>query len=105
MASIIGLVAFAGVLVGHTLFAAVSTRFLRLRLETQYGWVLYALTGIPVVLFLSTLVFTGLLRIGPNLGSSTVVFSVLIGLPLAVGVTLDLLYVAQPDEIDLPETQ
>ena len=97
-----GLVAFGGVLVGHTLFAAVGTRFLRLRLKTQFGWVLYALTGIPVVLFVSTLVFTGLLGIGPNLGSPTVVFSVLIGLPLAIGLTLDLLYVAQPDEVDLP---
>lgn len=105
MLSIIGLVLFGGVLVGHTLIAAVATRFFRLRLETQFGWVLYSLTVIPVALFISTLVFSGVLQIGPNLGSSTVVFGVMIGLPLAVGLTLDLLYVAQPDEVELPDTR
>lgn len=105
MVSIIGFAVFGGVLVGHTLFAAVLTRFFRLRLDTQFGWVIYALTVIPVVLFLSTLVFTGVLGIGPNLGSPTVVFGIMIGLPIAVGLTLDLLYVAQPDEVDLPETR
>jgi len=29
----------------------------------------------------------------------------MIGLPVAVGITLDLLYVAQPDEVELPETR
>jgi hypothetical protein len=105
MVSIIGLVVFGGVLVGHTLLAAVLTRFFRLRLKTQFGWVVYALTLIPVVLFLSTLIFTGVLGLGPNLGSPTVVFGVMIGLPIAVGLTLDLLYVAQPGEVELPETQ
>jgi hypothetical protein len=105
MVSIIGLVVFGGVLVGHTLLAAVLTRFFRLRLKTQFGWVVYALTLIPVVLFLSTLIFTGVLGLGPNLGSPTVVFGVMIGLPIAVGLTLDLLYVAQPGEIELPDTQ
>lgn len=105
MLSIIGLVLFGGVLVAHTLVAAVATRFFRLRLDTQFGWVLYSLTLIPVVLFLSTLVVSGVFQIGPNLGSSTVVFGVMIGLPLAVGLTLDLLYVAQPEEVELPNTR
>jgi hypothetical protein len=105
MLSIIGLVLFGGVLVVHTLGAAVAIRFFRLRLDTQFGWILYSLTLIPVVLFISTLIFSGVFQIGPNLGSSTVVFGVMIGLPLAVGLTLDLLYVAQPDEVDLPETR
>jgi len=105
MVSIIGFAVFGGVLVGHTLLAAVLTRFFRLRLDTQFGWVIYALTVIPVFLFISTLVFTGVLGIGPNLGSPTIVFAIMIGLPIAIGLTLDLLYVAQPDEVDLPETQ
>jgi len=105
MLSILGLGVFGGVLVGHTLLAAILIRFFRLRLDTQFGWVLYTMTLIPVALFVSTLIFTGLLQIGPNLGSPTVVFGVMIGLPLAVGLTLDLLYVAQPDEVELPDTQ
>jgi len=105
MLSILGLGVFGGVVVGHTLLAAILIRFFRLRLDTQFGWVLYTMTLIPVALFVSTLIFTGLLQIGPNLGSPTVVFGVMIGLPLAVGLTLDLLYVAQPDEVELPDTQ
>ena len=105
MLSIIGLVLFGIVLVGHTLIAAVCTRFFRLRLETQIGWVIYSLTLVPVVLVASTLVVSGVLGIGPDLGSPVVVFGVMIGLPLAVGITLDLLYVAQPDEVELPDTQ
>ncbi len=105
MLSIIGLALFGVVLVGHTLIAAVCTRFFRLRLETQIGWIVYSLTLIPVVLVVSTLVVSGVLRIGPNLGSPVVVFGIMIGLPLAVGITLDLLYVAQPDEVELPDTQ
>jgi len=105
MLSIIGYAAFGGILVGHTLLAAVLTRFFRLRLKTQFGWILYALTLTPVILFVSTLVFTGVVGISPNLGSPTVAFGVMIGLPVAVGVTLDLLYVAQPDEVELPDTR
>jgi len=105
MLSIIGLVLFGLVLVGHTLIAAVCTRFFRLRLETQIGWVVYSLFIPPVILLASTLVVSGVLGIGPNLGSPVVVFGVMIGLPVAVGITLDLLYVAQPDEVELPETQ
>ena len=104
MLSIIGLVFFGVVLVAHTLIAAVCTRFFRLRLETQLGWVIYALTLIPVVLVISTIVVSGVLGIGPDLGSPIVVFGVMIGLPLAVGITLDLLYVAQPDDVELPDT-
>jgi hypothetical protein len=104
MLSIIGVGLFFVVLAGHTVLAAVLTRFFRLRLETQVGWVLYSLGVIPVVLFVSTLVFTGVLGIGPDLGSPTVAGAVLIGLPLALGLTIDLLYVAQPEEVDLPET-
>lgn len=105
MVSIISLVLFLFVLGLHTLFAAVLTRFFRLRLKTQIGWVSYTLGIVPVILFLSTLVMTGALAIGPNLGSPTVVFVVMIGFPLAVGITVDLLYVTQPEDVELPETQ
>jgi len=69
MLSIIGFVLFGLVLVGHTLIAAVCTRFFRLRLETQLGWISYALFIPPVILLASTLVVSGVLGIGPNLGS------------------------------------
>lgn len=105
MVSIISLGLFLLVLGLHTLVAAVLTRFFRLRLETQIGWVSYTLGIVPVVLFISTLVMTGPLAIGPNLGSPTIVFVVMIGFPLALGVTIDLLYVTQPENVELPDSQ
>ena len=105
MLGIIATGLFLVVLAGHTIGAAIMTRFFRLRLETQLGWVVYSLGVIPVVLLVSTLFFTGVLQLGPNLGSPAVAVAVTVGLPLALGLTIDLLYVAQPDEVELPDTQ
>lgn len=103
MASVIGVVLFVFVLVLHTFLSAVMTRFFRIRLETTGGWLFFTAFFIPVVLFISTLVFTGVLGIGINLGSSTVALGVMIGLPLAIGFTIDVLYIPAPENVDLPE--
>jgi hypothetical protein len=105
MLGIIGLGLFFVVLAVHTVVAAVATRFFRLRLDTQAGWIGYSLGLTPVILFASTLVFTGVLGIGPNLGSPIVVFLVMIILPVALGMTIDLLYVTQPEDVELPQRQ
>ncbi|ADQ66245.1 hypothetical protein GL213_03200 [Halogeometricum borinquense] len=105
MASVLNLVLFGVVLVVHTLIAAVMTRFFRIRLKTQWGYVIYSLLLIPVVLFVTTLVFSGILQIGPDLGDTTTAFGVMIGMPLALGFTIDTLYVPPPEEYELPETQ
>ncbi len=89
----------------HALVAAVMTRFFRIRLSTDWGTVVYTLLFVPVVLFLLTQLFTGILGIGPNLGSPATVLAVMVGLPLAVGVTVDVLYMRSPEEYDLPEPQ
>ncbi|MGM0590890.1 MAG: hypothetical protein ACQETI_04540 [Halobacteriota archaeon] len=104
MVSVVNLVLFVVVLGIHTLVAAVMTRFFRLRLETQWGWVVYSVTLIPVVLLVTTLVFTGVLGIGIDLGNPAAAVAVMIGLPLALGVTIDVLYVPPPEEYELPET-
>jgi hypothetical protein len=89
----------------HALVAAVMTRFFRIQLSTNWGTVVYTLLFVPVVLFLLTQLFTGILGIGPNLGSPATVLAVMVGLPLAVGVTVDVLYMRPPEEYDLPEPQ
>ena len=106
MVSVVGLVAFGAVLVVHTLLAAVLTRFFRLRLKTQWGYVIYSFTITPVVLLVTTLVFFGVIPIGAGLDlGATALLGAAIGLPLALGFTIDTLYVPPPEEIDLPQQQ
>jgi len=107
MVSVVGLILFAAVLAVHTLFAAVLTRFFRLRLNTQWGYVIYSFTITPVVLFVTTLVFFTLVPIGGDglILAQTTLLGASIGLPLVLGFTIDTLYVPPPEEIDLPQRQ
>lgn len=106
MVSVINLVLFGAVLVGHTLVAAVLTRFFRIRMKTQWGYVVYSLVLVPVVLFVSTLVFFGLLPIGAGLDLGTpALLGVAIGMPLALGFAIDTLYVPPPEEYEMPDTR
>lgn len=102
MVSVVGGALLLVVLAGHTLVAAVMTRYFRVVLETTWGWVVYTLFFVPITLFVSTLLFTGALGIGVDLGSPTAVFTVMIVLPLSLGLAIDLLYVPPPEEVDLP---
>ncbi len=104
MATLVNLVLFAAVLALHTVLAAVMTRFFRIRMKTRWGSALYALLLIPPVLVVSTLVFSGLFGIGIDLGNSAMAVGVMVGMPLALGYTIDVLYVPAPEEYDLPDT-
>ncbi|ERG93280.1 MAG: hypothetical protein J07HQW1_03341 [Haloquadratum walsbyi J07HQW1] len=105
MVSVVGVILFIAVLIIHTLVAAVLTRYFRIRLKTQLGYVIFSVLLIPFVLLILTLLFTGILGIGVNLGDSTTATGVMIGLPFALGFTIDTLYVPAPEEYDLPDTQ
>jgi hypothetical protein len=105
MASLVTLVLFGAVLVVHTLIAAVMTRFFRLRLKTRWGPVIYALLLIPVVLVVTTLVFSGVLGIGVDLGSPGNVIGLMVGMPMVLGFAIDMLYMPSPDEYELPDTR
>jgi len=104
MVSVVGLLVFGAVLVVHTLIAAVLTRFFRLRLKTQWGYVVYSFAIIPVALLVTTLLFFGVFPVGAGLNLDTpTLLGAAIGLPLALGFTIDTLYVPAPEEYDLPE--
>ncbi|MDQ2054780.1 MULTISPECIES: hypothetical protein [Halobellus] len=106
MVSVVGLVLFGAVLVVHTLLAAVLTRFFRLRLNTQWGYVVYSFALIPIALLVTTLVFFGILPIGAGLNlGATALLGAAIALPLALGFTIDTLYIPAPEEYDLPDRQ
>lgn len=101
MASLIALTLAAVVLVIHTLIAAVLARFFRIRLNTQWGWVTYTLVVTPFVLTVTTLVAGAV--IPPLFDGPALLLATFVGLPLALGFTIDLLYVPAPEEYDLPE--
>jgi hypothetical protein len=98
-------IAFLLVLVAaHTLVSAVLTRYFRIALDTRGGVAVFTVGGIPVVLLALTYVFSGLLGLGPELGSPAIVLTLLVAVPVGLGSLVDVLYVPPPDEVELPET-
>ncbi|WP_224337329.1 hypothetical protein [Haloprofundus halobius] len=102
MVSVLGLVVLGLAFLVHTVVAAVMTRYLRLRLNTQWGMVLYAVVLIPLVLLALTLVTGQLIPL--KLGQMGVL-GLLVGMPLALGFTIDVLYMPSPDDSSLPGTR
>ncbi|KTG09560.1 hypothetical protein AUR64_15195 [Haloprofundus marisrubri] len=102
MVSVLGLVVLGVAFVAHTAVAAVMTRFLRLRLDTQWGMVLYAVILIPFVLLVLTLVTGQLVPV--ELGQMGTL-GLLVGMPLALGFTIDVLYMPAPEEYELPDAR
>ena len=81
---------------------ALLTRFFRVRLDTRWGPVVYVLLIVPVVLVLFVLVLSGLLGLGPDLGSAGLVVGLTVVLPMALGVAFDYFWMPAPDDVDLP---
>lgn len=104
MASALSIALLLALVTGHTLLAAVLTRYFRIALDTRGGVALFTVTGIPLVLVGTTYVFSGVLGLGPMLGSSGVVITLLIAVPVGLGALIDVLYVPPPDEYELPES-
>jgi cell division protein FtsW (lipid II flippase) len=101
VADIVGLLAVVAV---NATLAALVTRFLRVRLTTRWGIAIYVLVLVPAVQVLATLLFTGPLGLGPDLGSSLTVLAVAVALPFALGVAFDYFWMPTPAEVELPET-
>ena len=104
MVSALALAGLAVIVGLHTLVAALLTRFFRVRLETRWGSLLYTLVFVPLVLLVLTLVTSGLLSLGPDLGGAGPALFVMIGVPFALGVTIDYIWMPRPEDVRLPET-
>lgn len=104
MVSVLALAGLAVLVVIQTALAAVLIRFFRIRLSTRWGSLLYAVVLVPLALLVTTLVFSGLLGLGPDLGGPTAVVFLMIGVPLAIGLTIDYIWMPAPEEVELPET-
>ena len=101
MVAALELVGLLFILLVNTAIAALMTRFFRVRLNTQWGSVIYTLLLIPVVLVVTTLVFGSVM--GPNLGSAGTVIVLTVVTPASVGVVFDYFWMPAPDDVDLPD--
>ncbi|MFB6150474.1 MAG: hypothetical protein ABEJ40_01585 [Haloarculaceae archaeon] len=103
MVSLLAVAGLAVILLVNTAVAALLTRFLRVRLKTRWGSLVYALLACPFVLVVLTLFLSGVLNLGPDLGSAAVVVGLVIVLPTATGITFDYFWMPAPGEVELPE--
>lgn len=104
MVSVLALAGLGVIVAIHIVIAAVLTRLFRVRLDTVWAPVVYVLVFGPVVLTVSTLVLSGVLGLGPDLGSPAAALFLLVGVPLALGLAIDYVWMPAPDEVDLPDT-
>ena len=101
VADLVGLVVLIGV---NTAVAALGTRILRDRLATQWGVAIYILALVPLMQVVVTLLLTGPLGLGPNLGSQITVLGIAVAFPFALGVAFDYFWMPAPEEVELPDT-
>jgi hypothetical protein len=101
MVSVLGVIFILVAVAVQTAIAALLTRLFRVRLDTSWGAVVFAIVILPVVLTLTTLLLG---RIGPNLGSRGTAVFVMIGVPAALGFTIDYVWMPAPEEVELPAT-
>lgn len=97
---VVGLFVIVGV---NAAVAALVTRFLRVRLNTDWGSALYVLLLTPIPMVATTLLLSGGLGLGPDLGSRYAAFGVAILVPMALGVAFDVFWMPAPDEVDVPD--
>lgn len=104
MVAVSTVIGYGILLVVHTAIAAITTRFFRIRLSSQWGAALYAAILVPMLLVASTMLLSGPFGIGTAAADRTTALIVVIGIPLTLGVTIDLLWMPHPDEVELPDT-
>jgi hypothetical protein len=104
MVAVIDLAGLLVIVLVNSAVTALMTRFFRVRLDTRWGSMLYALLLCPVVVLLLVLVLSGVLGLGGNLGSRGTVVFLTIFVPLALGLTFDYIWMPDPEEVELPET-
>ncbi len=100
MVSLLGVVGLLVIVGVNTAIAALFTRFFRVRLETQWGPVVFTMFLTPIAMLAVTLLLGSFL--GFNLGSTGAVIGITLVLPLALGVAFDYFWMPAPDEVELP---
>ena len=87
----------------NTFVVAVGIRFFRLQLDTPLGVAALSLLVLPIALFATTAVLTGVLGLGGDVGDrNTVLFLAFLG-PAIVGLAVDLFWRRPPEPATLPD--
>lgn len=100
MASLLSWVPILLVLGVNTAIAALLTRVFRVRLDTTWGAAVFVAFFVPVLQLIPVIVVGSLA--GPNLQSPALVLGLLVALPLAIGVTIDVFWMPAPEDVELP---
>jgi hypothetical protein len=103
MASLSAVVGFLILFSVHTLIAAVVTRFFRIRMKTTWGSAVYALIFVPMLLLATTLILSGPLSIGSAAFDRTTALVLVVAMPLTLGFAIDLLWMPDPETVELPD--
>lgn len=102
MVTVVDVVGLLVILLVNAGATALLTRFFRVRLDTRWGPVVYVLLLVPVVLVLFVIVLSGILGLGPDLGSPGLVVGITVVLPMTLGVAFDYLWMPAPEDVELP---
>lgn len=105
MVTLVGAIGFAIILGVHTLIAAVATRYFRITLKTTWGSVLYSLLLTPVLLVISTLVLSGVVGLGSDVGGVGNALLLTVVIPITLGYALDFFWMPDPEDVELPDTK
>lgn len=94
---VVGLVLMMAI---NTVIAAIGTRFCRLAGSTVPRSAIGIVTVIPVLLLASTLLLSGAFGLGIDVGDPVLAVVLAISWPLLLGVTIDYVWVASPEEVE-----
>lgn len=103
MVSALGLVGLLVLVTANTALAAIATRFLRIRLRTTWGTIIYVALFVPGLITVSTLVLSGVLGLGGVLGGRAFALVVSVVIPIVVGISVDWFLLPHPAEVALTE--
>ncbi len=103
MVAVVDLVGLLAIVFVNTAIAALLTRFFRVQMRTDWGSAVYTVLVVPVLQLVVLLFGSGVLNLGPEVGSRTLALGLTIGMPLVVGVAFDYFWMPAPEEVDVPQ--
>jgi len=101
MVSVVAIAGLVVIVLVNSAVTALMTRFFRVRLNTRWGGLVYSLLFCPLALLILGVILS--VPIGSFIDLGTVTFlSLVVALPLALGMTFDYVWMPSPDDVDLP---